>query len=61
MIKCPNCGNNLRFDAKSQMVLCESCDSSFNPKELKVKTKKAQEIGGKLYLCSQCGAELLSF
>ncbi len=67
MIKCPNCGAELKFDADAQSVTCKHCKSSFDPKELKTKVKKAEELDskgtytGKSYLCSQCGAELMTF
>lgn len=28
--KCPNCGGTLKFDATSQKMLCEYCDSTFD-------------------------------
>jgi len=63
MIKCPNCNAELEFSAKLQQVTCEHCLTKFNPKELCVKTKASEEqfYEGKSYLCSQCGAELLTF
>lgn len=64
MIKCPNCGAELKFDAKSKKVTCEYCKSIFNPEELKVKVSKAQEVEtyeGRAYSCSQCGATLMTF
>lgn len=64
MIKCPNCGAELEFSAKNQLVTCEYCRSTFNPKELKTKVHVSQEVEqyeGKAYLCSQCGASLLTF
>ena len=64
MIKCPNCGAELEFNAKSQLVTCEYCRSTFNPKELNEKVHVSEEIEqfeGRSYLCSQCGASLLTF
>ena len=64
MFKCPNCGADLKFSAKAKSVTCPYCDSLFNPKELKIKVKKATEqstFEGKSFLCTQCGAELLTF
>lgn len=34
MLACPNCGGTLKFDIKSQAMLCESCASSFAPEEI---------------------------
>ncbi|MBR4618896.1 MAG: hypothetical protein IKO49_06290 [Bacilli bacterium] len=65
MKKCPNCGSELRFDPKSQEVICLHCDSMFNPEELTVTEKHASEQNmfesGKAYTCSQCGATLMTF
>jgi len=69
MIKCPNCSAELKFSAKSQKVTCEYCGSTFNPKELKAEVKKSKKIKevtqdgyeGKSFLCSQCGAKLMTF
>ena len=63
MIKCPKCGAELNFNAKSQKVECEYCRTVFVPKKLKTSVKVAQEntYEGKCFLCSQCGAELLTF
>ena len=65
MIKCPNCGAQLKFNVKQQLVTCEYCKSKFDPKELKEEVKVSEEVKetyeGKAYLCSQCGAKLLTF
>lgn len=63
MIKCPNCNAELSFDVDSQLVTCDYCRTTFDPNNLDVESKKAQELTyeGKSYLCSQCGAELLTF
>ena len=68
MIKCPNCGAGLEYEVKDELVSCKYCKSQFNPKELEVEAKTAEEIKnnnstfeGTSYLCSQCGAELMTF
>ena len=33
--KCPNCGAALKFDAKSQKIVCEFCGSEFDPEQVK--------------------------
>ncbi len=35
MYKCPNCGDDLRFDIAAQKMKCESCDSLFDPETVK--------------------------
>ena len=64
MIKCPNCSAELKFSPKEKRVTCEYCKSTFDPKELKVKIHKTEEentFEGKSYLCSSCGAQILTF
>ena len=69
MIKCPNCTGELDFDVTDQLVKCTYCGSEFNPKELNEKVKtakevkeiKEEEVEGKSYSCSQCGATLMTF
>jgi len=68
MIKCPNCGADLEFDAKSQSVTCPYCASTFDPSKLDEKISKSKEqkgdyesLDGKSYSCSQCGATLMTF
>lgn len=64
MIKCPNCNAELNFSAKEQKITCEYCKSTFDAKDLKLKVKKSEEVNtfeGKSYMCSSCGAKLLTF
>lgn len=65
MAKCPHCGAEFSFNAKTQKVHCEYCGSEFNPQELETKTKSAKakedELKGKSYTCTQCGATLMTF
>ena len=42
MIACPSCGANLKFDAKTQRMLCEFCGSDFDPGQFDV-TADAEE------------------
>ena len=74
MIVCPSCGANLKFDPKSQKMLCDFCGSSFDPKEFDVKedaqeqvfqeenpdTPEFDTIDVTIYTCPQCGGELMS-
>ena len=68
MIKCPNCSAELKYEVGSETIKCEYCGSSFKPDELNVNVNKSEEIideknstEAKYFLCSQCGAELLTF
>ena len=74
MIECPSCGANLKFDPKSQRMLCDFCGSSFDPKDFDV-TEDAEQQTYKvedeqsdsfdtydvtIFTCPQCGGELMS-
>lgn len=63
MSKCPHCGAEFEYDVKSQLVHCDYCGSDFNPTELKDEKKgaKKEDLEGKCYSCTQCGATLLTF
>lgn len=64
MIKCPNCGGVLKHDASKNIVKCEHCGSEFKADQKIAPTKKAGEtnqLNGKVYSCSQCGANLMTF
>lgn len=64
MIKCPNCGGELKYNVQEKVVKCEHCGTKFNPKEKIATTKAASEgtnLEGKVYSCSQCGANLMTF
>jgi len=64
MIKCPNCGGELKFNPGDQVVHCDYCDSNFSPDELNRAAKSAKEIktiDATSYRCRECGAELLAF
>lgn len=63
MIRCPNCRAELEFNVETQYITCKYCKSTFEPHEFEEKINTATErtFGGKCYLCSSCGAELMSF
>lgn len=74
MIVCPSCGANLKFDPKSQKMLCDFCGSTFDPKEFDVKEDAQEQVFQEenpdtpefdtydvtIYTCPQCGGELMS-
>lgn len=70
MIKCPNCEGEMSFEPGVQEVVCQYCGSKFNPntviddlKKSKVVDTTAENNGtpGKAFMCTQCGARLLTF
>ena len=60
--RCPSCGGSVVFDAETQSVRCQYCESVFSPELFEVKDTSAQqdipEAGLKLFSCGGCGAEL---
>ena len=67
MIKCPNCGGEVEFKPGEKQVVCQYCNTKFNPEKEISKVKKAKknkelgELSGKSYSCTQCGATLMTF
>ena len=66
MYECPNCNANLKFDIRSQMMLCDRCGTQMDPYAFQ-KEKDADEISVTeddyevtIYTCPQCGGELVS-
>lgn len=62
MYQCPNCGSGLKFDIRSQMLKCESCQTELDPYSIK-KEKDAEEsrqYDVTVFTCPQCGGEILS-
>jgi len=63
MIGCPGCGGNLKFDIESGMMKCGYCEGQYDPYDFDSKEKDAEEVNSfeaTLYICPQCGGELLT-
>ncbi len=67
MIHCPGCGQGLRFDIKTQMMLCDFCGSSFDPAESAKNSRDAEEheeqgegLDAYVFTCPSCGGELMA-
>ena len=63
MIACPNCGGNTKFDIASQQILCEFCDTKYDPYMFDNKSSDAietQDFEVTVFTCPQCGGEILS-
>ena len=62
MIHCPSCAAGLRFDIEKQQMICDHCDSCFNVKDIRDRTKddaKNKEFFDTyVYICPDCGGEL---
>lgn len=71
-LKCPNCGGSVVFDPKTQMHVCEYCQSEFTAEEMQendstdtvfIPTEEQQEEFNShtnLYICDSCGAEIIA-
>ena len=61
-LQCSQCGGSLRFDPKTQMLVCEICGSSFHESEFMQGNaspeKKVGDDGVMHYHCPSCGAEV---
>ncbi|MBO4319289.1 MAG: hypothetical protein J5857_02345 [Treponema sp.] len=73
--RCPSCGGTLNFDIKKQKLVCEYCESEFDPDSIKEMqgAKETQEFGSepaeneagetidaKIFTCPNCGAEVFA-
>ncbi len=59
MYTCRNCGDQLRFDIRSQKMVCDSCKSSFDPESVKGSGEaKALTYEMDVYTCPCCGGEI---
>lgn len=65
MIKCPNCTGEMNFQPGDQLIVCQYCGSKFDPNALNLQSnvskKVSDQINGTSYMCTQCGAVLLTF
>ena len=68
MFKCPNCGAGMYYQISTGMLYCENCSSSIAPEDYQLNNeaeerKKLAADGMQevtVYLCPNCGAELVS-
>ncbi len=68
-IKCPNCGNNLKFNPKTQKLFCEYCDTevefdqnfAYEEKNLfeAINSTVEQWTETRVFLCENCGAKVV--
>lgn len=62
MYGCTSCGAGLRYDIRSEKLLCDYCGASFDPYEYE-KAKDAEEkeyFDTTIFTCPQCGGEVIS-
>ena len=62
MYQCPNCGGRLIFDISSQSMLCEHCNTHYNPYKLGEgnSAEENKEYDVTVFKCPQCGGEIMS-
>lgn len=62
MYQCPNCGGRLIFDISSQSMLCEHCNTHYNPYNLGEgnSAEESKEYDVTVFKCPQCGGEIMS-
>ena len=73
MYKCPNCGAELRFDIKTQKLMCDHCSTTVDPYEYEQGDEAAKAESGNadagnddgtygvnIFRCPQCGGEIIS-
>ncbi|MCR5161185.1 MAG: hypothetical protein K6C06_05380 [Lachnospiraceae bacterium] len=63
MISCPGCGAGLRFDIASQAMKCDYCGKTCDPYDFDTMVSDAEKSAtfkSYMYLCPQCGAELMT-
>jgi DNA-directed RNA polymerase subunit RPC12/RpoP len=68
-VKCPNCGNNLKFNPEKQNLYCEYCDSviefekNSNYQELNLNSAigdhQTWDTTAKMYYCENCNAKVV--
>lgn len=72
-MKCPNCGGSVIFDPKTQMHVCEYCQSEFTSEEMQQNAGAEDSVfvpsseeqaefndHTNLYICDSCGAEIIA-
>lgn len=62
MYQCPNCGGNLKFDIRSQLLKCENCQTEADPYTIRQETdaEESRQYDVTVFTCPQCGGEILS-
>lgn len=61
MYQCNKCGGNVRFDIAKQMLKCDYCDELLDPYSVeKEEDASASVYDANVFICPQCGAQLLS-
>lgn len=62
MYQCPGCGGRLVFDIPSQQLMCDHCDTKYDPYAISKEqdAEESQEYDVTVFKCPNCGGEILS-
>lgn len=62
MYQCSNCGSGLKYDIASRQLLCNHCETYFNPYQVDKESDGYEEeyFEATHFVCPQCGGEILS-
>lgn len=64
MVGCPTCGAALRFDIAEQKMVCDHCNSRFDPYAVGDNSDRddaqTSSFDAFVYICPSCGAELVT-
>lgn len=62
MYQCPNCGSGLKYDIEQGKLVCNHCQSYFNPYEIEKESDGYEDeyFEATHFVCPQCGGEILS-
>lgn len=64
MVGCPTCGAALRFDIAEQKMVCDHCNSRFDPHAVGDNSDRddaqTSSFDAFVYICPSCGAELVT-
>lgn len=59
MYECPNCSSGLKFNIALQQMVCDHCNSQYDPYEFEgVNAEEDNSFEVTMFTCSQCGGEL---
>ncbi len=62
MIQCPGCGGALKFDIQTQLMICDSCSTTYDPKNISSggSAEEETEYNVTIFRCPNCGGEIAS-
>ena len=60
MYQCPGCGGRLVFDIPSQQLMCDHCDTKYDPYAISKEqdAEESQEYDVTVFKCPNCGQKI---